>query len=193
MSASSYERLSVGTRAEWRAWLAEHHATSPGVWLVQWKPGRGTGPGYEDVVEEALCFGWVDSQVRSLDADRAEQLLTPRRKGSVWARSNKERVARLTAAGLMAPAGLAVVEQAKASGQWTLLDDVEDLIEPADLRRALDANPAARASWDAFPPSARKALLGWIVTAKRAPTRERRIATTVSEAAAGRRAGLQRD
>jgi uncharacterized protein YdeI (YjbR/CyaY-like superfamily) len=131
--------------------------------------------------------------VRSLDADRAEQLLTPRRKGSVWARSNKERVARLTAAGVMAPAGLAVVEQAKASGQWTLLDDVEDLVEPVDLRAALDANPAARASWDAFPPSARKALLGWIVTAKRAPTRERRVATTVSEAAAGRRANVRRD
>lgn len=192
MSVSSYERLSVSTRAEWRAWLAEHHSSSPGVWLVQWKRGRGPGPDYDDVVEEALCFGWVDSQVRSLDGDRAEQLLTPRRKGSVWARSNKERVVRLTAAGLMAPAGLAVVEQAKASGQWTLLDDVEDLVEPPDLRLALDASPAARASWDAFSPSARKALLGWIVTAKRAPTRERRIATTVSEAAAGRRADQPR-
>ena len=191
MSASSYERLSVGTRAEWRAWLAEHHATSPGVWLVQRK--RGPGPTYDDVVEEALCFGWVDSQVRSLDTDRAEQLLTPRRRSSVWARSNKERVTRLTAAGLMTPAGLAVVERAKASGQWTLLDDVEDLVEPADLRAALDADPAARSAWDAFPPSGRKSLLGWIATAKRAPTRERRIATTVSEAAAGRRADQPRD
>jgi uncharacterized protein YdeI (YjbR/CyaY-like superfamily) len=190
VGASSYERLSVSSRAEWRSWLAEHHATSPGVWLVQRK--RGPGPTYDDVVEEALCFGWVDSQVRSVDADRAEQLLTPRRKGSVWARSNKERVARLTAAGLMAPAGLAVVEQAKASGQWTLLDDVEGLVEPPDLRTALDADPAARASWDAFPPSARKALLGWVATAKRAETRERRIATTVSEAAAGRRANEPR-
>jgi uncharacterized protein YdeI (YjbR/CyaY-like superfamily) len=191
VSASSYERLSVSTRAEWRTWLAEHHGTSPGVWLVQRK--RGPGPTYEDVVEEALCFGWVDSQVRSLDAERAEQLLTPRRKGSVWARSNKERVARLTAAGAMAPAGLAVVEQAKTSGQWTLLDDVEDLIEPADLRTALDAEPAARTTWDAFPPSARKALLGWVAAAKRPETRERRIATTVSEAAAGRRANEPRD
>jgi uncharacterized protein YdeI (YjbR/CyaY-like superfamily) len=193
VSASSYERLSVTTRAEWRAWLAEHHATSPGVWLVQWKHGRGQGPDYEDVVEQAQCYGRVDSQVRSLDADRAEQLLTPRRRTSVWARSNKERVARLTAAGLMTPAGLAVVEQAKASGQWTLLDDAENLVEPPDLRAALDASPAARTAWDAFSPSARKMLLGWIATAKRAPTRERRIATTVSEAAQGRRAGQPRD
>lgn len=193
MVASSYERVSVTNRAEWRAWLAEHHATSPGVWLVQWKRGRGTSPEYEEVVEEALCFGWVDSQVRSVDADRTEQLLTPRKRSSTWARTNKERVARLQAAGLMEPAGLAAVEQAKANGTWTLLDDVEDLVEPPDLTAALDAVPAARVTWDGFPPSARKLLLTWLVTAKTAPTRERRVATIVSEAAAGRRANQPRD
>jgi uncharacterized protein YdeI (YjbR/CyaY-like superfamily) len=143
---------------------------------------------YDDVVEEALCFGWVDSQAKPLDADHGQQLLTPRRASSAWARSNKERVARLTAAGLMAPAGLAVVAAAQASGSWSLLDDVEDLVEPPDLRAALDAVPAARQAWDGFPPSARKQLLYWVVSARTDPTRQRRIDTTVSEAAQGRRA-----
>jgi uncharacterized protein YdeI (YjbR/CyaY-like superfamily) len=185
---ASYPQVEITSRAQWRGWLAEHHAAAPGAWLVLWKRGREGYVDYEDLIEEALCFGWVDSQARGLDADRGQLLMTPRRPRGTWARTNKERVARLTEAGLMAPAGLAAVAAAKANGSWTVLDDVEDLIEPEDLRAALDASPPARQAWDGFPPSGRKSLLGWIATARTAPTRERRIATTVSEAAQGRRA-----
>jgi uncharacterized protein YdeI (YjbR/CyaY-like superfamily) len=186
---TSYCEVAVTSREQWRSWLAAHHADCPGVWLVVWKPGHGPAVPYEDLVEESLCYGWVDSRARGVDAARGSILMTPRRPRGTWARSNKERVARLTAQGRMAPAGLAAVEAAKASGGWTLLDDVEDLVEPADLRAALDASPAARRTWDGFAPSARKMLLGWIATARTAPTRARRVATTVSEAEQGRRAG----
>jgi uncharacterized protein YdeI (YjbR/CyaY-like superfamily) len=186
--STSYPQLEVTSRAQWRAWLAEHHASSPGVWLVTARRGRPLHLPYEDVVEEALCFGWIDSQAKALDADRGEQLMTPRRPTGTWALSNKARVERLTAAGLMAPAGLAVVEAAKASGAWMLLDDVEHLRLPEDLRAALDAAPAAKVAWDGFPPSARKQLLYWVLSAKREATRSGRVAQVVSEAAQGRRA-----
>jgi uncharacterized protein YdeI (YjbR/CyaY-like superfamily) len=189
----SYEQVTVGSRAEWRRWLAKHHATSPGIWLVLYKKGSGrpTVP-YEDLVEEALCFGWIDSTARKLDEERRQQLLTPRKPRSRWSSINRERVARLAGAGLMRPAGMAAVEVAQANGNWTALDAVERLEEPDDLRTALDAKPAARASWDGFPPSAKRAILDWISTAKRRETRGRRIAQTVSEAAAGRRASQPR-
>jgi uncharacterized protein YdeI (YjbR/CyaY-like superfamily) len=175
------------TRAEWRRWLACNHARSDGVWLVSWKAatGRPVVP-YEDVVEEALCVGWIDSLANALDDERHLLLMTPRKRGSGWSRPNKLRVERLTAAGLMRPAGLAAVEAAVADGSWTALDAVEDLIEPDELAAALDALPAARQSWDGFSPASRKGLLKWIVTAKRPETRARRIEETVRLAADGR-------
>jgi uncharacterized protein YdeI (YjbR/CyaY-like superfamily) len=177
------------TRAAWRRWLARNHATSDGVWLVAWKvaTGRPVIP-YDEVVEEALCVGWIDGLGNPLDDERHLLLVTPRKRGSGWSRRNQQRIERLTAAGLMRPAGLAAVEAARADGSWTVLDAVEDLIEPAELAAALDAVPAARASWDGFSPSSRKALLQWIVTAKRPETRARRIEETVREAAEGRKA-----
>ncbi len=177
------------TRAEWRRWLAENHASSDGVWLVSWKvaTGRPVIP-YDEVVEEALCVGWIDSRGNRLDHERHLLLLTPRKPGSGWSRSNKRRVERLTAAGLMRPAGLAAVAAAVADGSWTALDAVEDLIEPDELAAALDAVPAARERWDGFSPSARKGILQWIATAKRPETRAKRISETVRLAAEGRRA-----
>ncbi len=177
------------TRERWRAWLAAHHATSPGVWMVTWKKATGRPRvGYDEAVEEALCVGWVDSLARTIDDERSRLLYTPRRAGSGWSRPNKQRVERMTAAGLMTPAGLAVVAAARADGSWSLLDDVEDLIEPPDLRAALDADPEARRHWDAFPRSAKRGILGWIVQAKRPETRSRRIAQTAELAARGERA-----
>ena len=123
MGVEDYELVEVETRAEWRRWLAENHATSPGAWLVSWK--RATGKpavGYDESVEEALCFGWIDSLQRSVDAERTRQLFTPRRPRSNWSRSNRERVERLLAAGLMEPAGLAAVEVAKERGAWPAAD-----------------------------------------------------------------------
>ncbi|HSK26987.1 MAG TPA: YdeI/OmpD-associated family protein [Jiangellales bacterium] len=178
--------LHAETREEWRAWLAEHHDSEPGVWLVSWRSstGRGSVP-YEAAVEEALCFGWVDSTVRVLDEERSAQLMTPRKPSSTWARTNKERVERLLAAGRMAPAGIAAVEVAKANGSWTVLDSVEAMEVPDDLAAALDAEPGARAAFDGFSPSRRKGILWWVKSAKRAETRQRRIAETARLAAQG--------
>lgn len=185
-------RLSVyhpETRAAWRAWLEEHHATARGVWLVSWRSGTGrpTVP-YAEAVEEALCFGWIDSTVNILDESRGLQLMSPRRPRSTWTRLNRERVARLEEQGLMTPAGWRAVEVAKANGWWTIYDPVEDLLEPDELAAALSAVPAARAHWDGFPPSARKMMLWWVISAVKPETRARRVAAIVDAAREGRRA-----
>jgi uncharacterized protein YdeI (YjbR/CyaY-like superfamily) len=176
-------------RAGWRDWLIANHAGSKGVYLVSWRRGSGrTSVSYEDAVEEALCVGWIDAVGRTLDAERSIQWFAPRRSRSGWARSNKVRVARLSAAGLMLPAGLAVIEEAKRNGTWTMLDDVENLIVPDDLARALAASPPASTNWDAFPPSTRRMLLQWIVEARRPETRAKRIAEIAEKAARNERA-----
>jgi uncharacterized protein YdeI (YjbR/CyaY-like superfamily) len=183
------ERVQPGSVAEWRDWLAANHTRATGVWLVTWRAGSG-GPkiGYEESVEQALCFGWVDSLGRTLDAERTMLWFAPRKARSGWARTNKQRIERLTAAGLMAPAGLAVVEAAKADGSWTLLDGVEDLIVPDDLAAAFAAAPPAREHWEAFPRSVRRGILEWIVQARRPETRARRVAETAEKASRNERA-----
>lgn len=187
--SEAYDQVEVTSADELRAWLAAHHADSPGVWLVTYKKAVADRyVPYEDVVRVALCFGWIDGQGRGVDERRTSLLLTPRRPRSGWSRPNKRRVAELTADGLMEPAGLAVVEAAKASGTWTALDDVEDLVEPPELAAALDAEPAARTNWDAFPRSVRRATLEWISTAKRPATVAQRVRETVELAAENRRA-----
>jgi len=176
-------------RPSWRGWLAEHHSTASGVWLVTYKKATGRPRiEYADAVEEALCFGWVDSLPRSIDDERSRLLVTPRKAGSGWSRLNKERVARLVALGLMAPAGLVAVERAKADGSWSALDAIEDLVEPDDLRAALDGDPAARGNWDAFPRSVKRGILEWIASAKRPGTRAKRIEETTTLAARNERA-----
>ena len=176
-------------RAGWREWLIENHPTSTGVYLTSWRRVSGKASvSYEEAVEEALCVGWVDSTGRNLDEDRSIQWFSPRRARSAWARSNKERVARLTAAGLMLPAGLAAIDEAKRNGMWTLLDDVEDLIVPDDLASALSAVPDGRPNWDAFSPSARRAMLQWVVEARRPETRADRIERIAAGAARNERA-----
>lgn len=180
-------------RASWRAWLAANHTRPTGLWVVLGR--RSTDPSkldYVSAVEEGLCFGWIDSRVVKLDAERTLQWFSPRRPGGTWARSNKERVERLTAAGLMTPAGQAVIEQAKRDGTWTLLDDVENLVVPDDLAAAFEAAPPARANWDAFSRSAKMALLLWIVQAKRPETRAARIAETARRAAVNEKANEPR-
>lgn len=190
--SADYERVEVTSAEQWRAWLGEHHHSSPGIWLVTWKKGRGPYIPYGDVVDQALCFGWVDSLPRRLDENRTQLLVTPRKPGSSWSRVNKQRVGRLATAGLLSPAGEAVVAAAKQNGTWTALDAVEQLIEPDDLRVALDDSLAARKSWDAFPRSTRRGILEWISAAKTDSTRSRRVDTTVSEATQGRRANQWR-
>ena len=192
-SMADAERFHAETRAQWRAWLADHAADSPGVWLVTWRKGSGRPVlSYEDAVTEALAFGWVDSTGNTLDDERTMLWFTRRKRGSGWARPNKRRIAELEAAGLMTDAGRAVVDAAKADGSWTLLDDVEDLVVPADLAAAFDAVPGSREHWEAFPRSAKRALLEWVVQAKTAPTRARRVAETSECAGRGERANQWR-
>jgi len=177
-------------RAAWRRWLDEHHEQSPGVWLVRYKKTTGKPRiEYEDAVEEALAFGWIDSTARPLDDERSMIRFTPRKPRTGWAASNKKRVERLLAAGLMHPAGLAKVELAKADGSWELLDSAENLEIPADLEAALAAYPSARANFDAFPATVRKMTLGWIQLARRADTRAARVSETARLASEGLRIG----
>lgn len=181
--------LHPASREAWREWLTQHHATVDGVWLARWTRATGGIPvSYEAIVEEALCFGWIDGLLNTLPDGRHAHLLTPRRPGSGWARSNKDRVGRLIAQGLMAEPGLAAINAAKADGSWSMQDAAEALIEPAELAAALDANPAARGQWNAFPRSPRRALIWWVMSAKRPETKARRVARVVDEAAEGRRA-----
>ena len=187
----------VRTRAEWRAWLERHHARPGSIWLVYPKKSvRAAGGGdldYAAIVEEALCFGWVDSVPRQRDDDFGMVRLSPRRAGSAWSRVNKARVARLVRAGRMAPPGLARIEAAKRDGSWTALDAVEALEMPDDLARALKQNATARRHFEAFPPGSRKIILTWIASARRAETRAARVAETVRLAAENRRANQHRE
>ena len=181
-AAEDYPRVEVGSRDELRAWLAGAHASSRGAWVVTWKK-HVTGKHVEaaTVAEEALCFGWVDSLPRALDDDRSMLLVTPRKAKSAWSAVNKQRVERLVAAGLMTPAGLAVVEAAKRSGTWAALDAVEALTLPPDLIATFDDAPAvARAHFDTFPRSVKRAILEWIQSAKKPETRKKRIEETVA-------------
>ena len=177
------------TRAEWRAWLEENHTRGGGVWLITYKKATGMPRmEYDEAVEEALCFGWVDSKPNKLDDERSLLWFAPRKPGTGWSKPNKERVARLIAAGLMAPAGLAKVEAAQADGSWNALDAVEALELPADLEQALTVDPAAQRYWDAFPRSVKRGILEWIASAKTPSTRARRVDETVRLAAENRRA-----
>ena len=175
-------------RATWRSWLADNHSSSKGIWLVCYKKDSGRpSVTYDEAVEEALCFGWIDSRVNSIDGERFMQVFTPRRVGSTWSAVNKERIDRLDAAGLIAEPGYAMIEAARADGSWSFLDDIDALIEPTDLAVALDADANVRSVWDTFPPSVKKQALFWVATAKRAETRRKRVQHIVDRAAEGRR------
>ncbi|MEU4014543.1 YdeI/OmpD-associated family protein [Microbacterium sp. NPDC028030] len=184
------ERVRAADAAAWRAWLEANHERAAGVWLLSVR-GSSHGVGYEDAVRQALCFGWIDGPVRvfgdGTDERANGQWFSPRRPGSGWAATNKARIAELEAEGSLAPAGIRALEVAKANGSWTVLDGPEAGIEPEELTTALDAVPAARENWDAFPKSVKKFGLTQIAMAKRAETRAARIAKIVADAAEGKR------
>lgn len=189
----AFEQIEVTTRAQWRAWLVAHHTQSASIWLVTFKANtsRPRVP-WGDLVEEALAFGWVDSLPRKLDAERTMLLMSQRKPGSNWSGVNKARIETMTAAGLMHPAGLAKIEQAKRDGSWTALDAVDRLEVPDDLQSAFESRPGAAEAFGAFPPSTRRGILEWIVNAKRPETRAARIADTADRAAKGERANQWR-
>ena len=184
--------VEVTDRAVWRRWLEENHATAGGAWLVTWRRSSGRPSlGYEAAIEEALCFGWVDGQAGTVDEQRSKLYFAPRRSRSPWVRSNKERISRLIAAGRMAPAGMAVVERARADGSWSIFDAADRLEVPHDLAAALDARPPARASWEAYPPGIRRQVLQSIALARRPDTRRRRIDQAAEQAQRNDRPGRQ--
>jgi uncharacterized protein YdeI (YjbR/CyaY-like superfamily) len=175
-------------RGTWRAWLEAHHATSGGAWLVTWRSGSGRkGLPYEEAVEEALCFGWVDSTAGTVDDERGKLYFAPRKPNSGWAATNKARVERLIADGRMAPSGLAAIDRAKANGSWELLDTVERLEVPPDLEAALGASPSAASNFAAFPPSVRKQALTSLAMARRPETRAERVRKIADAAARNER------
>jgi uncharacterized protein YdeI (YjbR/CyaY-like superfamily) len=178
---------------EWSAWLVQNHTRSEGIWLISYKKASGKPRfEYNEAVDEALCFGWIDSKPNKLDEERAMLWFAPRKPGTGWSKINKERVERMTAAGWMAEAGLAKVEAAKQDGSWYALDAVEALEIPADLGAALADNPTARAYFEAFPRSVMRSILEWITNAKRAETRAKRIEETVRLAEQNKRANQWR-
>lgn len=181
------------SRAEWRSWLEQNHSLAAGVWLITFKKSTGKPRvGYDEAVEEALCFGWIDSKGNKLDAERSLLWFAPRKARTGWSRPNKERIVRLLDAGLMAPAGLAKIEAAKQDGSWFALDAVEALEIPPDLEAALAASPPASQYWDAFPRSVKRGILEWIANAKRPETRAKRVAETADLAAQNIRANQWR-
>ena len=181
------------TRAEWRTWLARHHPRAEGVWLISYKKATGKPRfEYDEAVEEALCFGWIDSKGNKLDDERSMLWFAPRKARTGWSRPNKARVEKLIKAGLMAPAGLAKIEAAQQDGSWTALDAIEALEIPPDLAAALSANPIAQQHFDAFPRSVKRGILEWIATAKKPETRAKRVEETARLAAENIRANQWR-
>lgn len=163
-------------KQDWREWLKENHDVKHSVWLVCYKKQANVPTiSWSDAVDEALCFGWIDSTRRSIDSDKFIQFFTRRKPNSNWSKINKEKIEKLIREGLMFQAGLESVERAKQNGSWTILDTVEELFIPEDLEIALEANPGAKEYFLSLSKSVKKMILYWVVSAKRAETRQNRI------------------
>jgi uncharacterized protein YdeI (YjbR/CyaY-like superfamily) len=186
VSASDIERITATGPEEFRAWLDEHHDTTDAVWLVYYKKNSETPSiTWPEAVDEALCYGWIDSKIQSIDNDRYEQYFCPRKPTSPWSKVNKTKIESLQLAKRIQPAGAAAIETAKENGSWSILDDAENHIVPDDLAAAL-ADRDARKNFDRLSPSRRRNILQWIVLAKRADTRQRRLQQTADAARHGK-------
>ena len=182
-SLENAEKIEVKSRKELRNWLKENYTRTTGVWLVTYKKASSYYLAYQDIVQECLCFGWIDSLPRRLDEARTMLYISPRKQGSNWSKVNKDYVANLQAMGLIQPAGLEKIDRAKQDGSWSFLDDVEALILPEDLKLAFEDNAIALSNWEKFPRSAKRGILEWIKNAKKPATRNKRITETINEAA----------
>jgi uncharacterized protein YdeI (YjbR/CyaY-like superfamily) len=181
-------RFQAPDRAAWTAWLEQHHASAPEVFLVFYRKATGKPSiGYAEAVEEALCFGWIDGVKHKLDDERYSYRFTPRRPGSKWSAINKQRIAALRAAGKLRPSGLAAIAAAEASGSWHLPSHPAPPARiPAELAAALRASPTARAAFDRMPPSHRRQWQLYVAEAKQSETRQRRAARVVAQLATGK-------
>jgi uncharacterized protein YdeI (YjbR/CyaY-like superfamily) len=180
LKKGNVERFDGESRQVWRRWLRKNGLVSSGVWLVLCKKNSGeTRITYAEAVEEALCYGWIDSTVNKLDEKRYLQYFAPRKPKSIWSKSNKKRVVKLIREGRMTARGLAKINAAKREGTWASFDAIERLSIPMDLRKALRADAAARKKFAAFSSSSKKMILFWILSARRPDTRTKRIETTI--------------
>ncbi|MGN6645126.1 MAG: YdeI/OmpD-associated family protein [Cytophaga sp.] len=174
------------SRKAWRQWLTKHHRSEQSVWLLFYKKESGKPTiSWSDAVEEALCFGWIDSKRKSLDPESFIQFFCQRKPKGTWSKINKEKVVELMAAGLMTEMGLASIETAKQNGSWEILDVVDALEIPKDLAKAFKANPGSKDFFLSLSKSVRKMILYWLVSAKRTETREKRILEVAERAAQG--------
>ncbi|WP_414752825.1 YdeI/OmpD-associated family protein [Anabaena sp. CCY 9910] len=175
------QTFQASDRQEWREWLTQNYQTSIGVWLIYYKVKSGKPSiKYNEAVKEALCFGWIDSKVKSLDEERYMQIFTPRKQKSVWSKLNKQYIQELSEQGLMTEAGLAKINAAKQDGSWIALDDIEALIIPDDLQQALAANETANTYFSGLSNSSKKNILLRLASAKRPETRLKRIEETIN-------------
>ena len=189
MTEKATESIQPKSILEWNKWLERNHSRANGIWLITFKQATGRPRiFYDDAVESALCFGWIDSKPRTLDAERSMLWFSPRKKGSAWSKRNKERVEKLVAANRLHEAGLAKIEEAKQDGSWIKLDSVEALEIPSDLRKAFKSNLGSNSNFDAFPRSTKRAILEWIGNAKTEATRAKRVSETATLAAENIRA-----
>jgi len=187
IKTENFQKVEVKSAQELRAWLEANHTQTESIWLVTYKKHMGKKyVSVEDILDEVLCFGWVDGIRRKLDDDRTMQMISPRQTQH-WAKTYKDQAAKLIEAGWMHPAGLAAIEASKQNGLWNFMDDVDALIKPEDLIEALDAHPPAREIFDACAQSYQRNVLRWIKLAKTAKTRAKRIQETAISAAQNRK------
>lgn len=176
-------------RKEWRKWLEKNNSIKENVWLVIYHKKSGVPTiTYDEAVEEALCFGWIDSKPNKRDDQSSYRFFSRRKPTSAWSKLNKTRIEKLSRSRLIAPQGQAAIDLAKMNGAWYALDKVEKLILPNDLRKAFSKNKTALKHFTSFPPGSKKIILSWINSAKLPPTRKKRIEETVTLAAVNKRA-----
>lgn len=184
-----FEVVDVRSAEEWSKWLAHNQARDRGVWVLFYKKDSGIDSlTYDQAVDEAICWGWIDSKINKRDALSWVQYFAPRNPKSKWSRVNQAKVERLRAENRMEEPGLRCVELAMQTGTWEALNEVEDLVVPVDLAEAFEEYPAARTHFDAFSKSSKRAILEWILNAKKPETRQKRIAETARLAASNQKA-----
>lgn len=182
MSEKEIETFCPSSKQAWREWLIEHHQTKQSIWLIQYKKSSNKPVlTWSDAVDEALCFGWIDSTKKSRDEESYIQFYTKRKANSVWSKVNKEKIQVLDKAGLIMPAGYKIIEVAKQNGNWTILDSVEDLIIPDDLEVAFADNPGSKDLFLHLSKSVKKMHLYRLVMAKRVETRTKRIEEIIKD------------